>query len=524
MEVEGGDETESVIDVNSNEEVDILISNIDTSEYDAYVKLLEQKVIDEFNLHFDFENNNNENTSDTVTENDSNDSNTEDNVYEEWGNKLSEDDIIEIENIVHENIEEYIQNEIHNLLQPTFHENMISDITELIYPYLEECGLCSNDMIEELENKVGHIISEFFTNCTSIYPRSHPTSFTYTTTLSDEVKESLTNTIHRLKNVYQPAQKTEEWYRLRSNIITASNIWKVFGSEFYVNSLIYEKCKPYEVGNSTFRNDNITSPLHWGVKYEPVSIMFYERTYNTKVSEFGCIIHPAYPFIGASPDGINTDITNPRYGRMLEIKNIVNREINGIPKLEYWVQMQLQMETCVLNECDFLETRFKEFDNKEEFYSDSSVNLYGNNRGVIIAFLPIITDLTVPNDTTPYYVYMPLDLPLERSAIDEWIEEKTVLLEGKYAVFNIYYWYLDEWSCVLVNRHTDWFSWAIPKIKECWDTIERERKTGYEHRMAKKKPPKPVVIIDNTTNTHHIKNMPFSGGICLVKIDETSFG
>ena len=44
--------------------------------------------------------------------------------------------------------------------------------------------------------------------------------------------------------------------------------------------------------------------------------------------------------LGASPDGINTDKTSQLYGRMLEIKNIVNREINGIPKSEYWIQMQ----------------------------------------------------------------------------------------------------------------------------------------------------------------------------------------
>ena len=43
----------------------------------------------------------------------------------------------------------------------------------------------------------------------------------------------------------------------------------------------------------------------------------------------GTLLHQ-YSFIGASPDGINTDPNNSRYGRMLEIKNIVNREINYI--------------------------------------------------------------------------------------------------------------------------------------------------------------------------------------------------
>jgi hypothetical protein len=45
---------------------------------------------------------------------------------------------------------------------------------------------------------------------------------------------------------------------------------------------------------------------------------------------------------------------------MLEIKNIVNRDITGEPLHHYWIQMQVQMEVCDLDVCDFLETRFKE--------------------------------------------------------------------------------------------------------------------------------------------------------------------
>ena len=52
---------------------------------------------------------------------------------------------------------------------------------------------------------------------------------------------------------------------------------------------------------------------------------------------------------------------------MVEIKNIVNREITGRPKEEYWIQTQIQMEVCDLDECDFVETRFKEYDSKEDY-------------------------------------------------------------------------------------------------------------------------------------------------------------
>ena len=35
--------------------------------------------------------------------------------------------------------------------------------------------------------------------------------------------------------------------------------------------------------------------------------------------------------------------------------------------------MQPQMETCELNECDFLETRFKEYESEEEFLVDGTM-------------------------------------------------------------------------------------------------------------------------------------------------------
>jgi hypothetical protein len=40
-------------------------------------------------------------------------------------------------------------------------------------------------------------------------------------------------------------QRSEAWYSMRSNMLTASNIYKCFGSESEKNQLIYEKCKEY---------------------------------------------------------------------------------------------------------------------------------------------------------------------------------------------------------------------------------------------------------------------------------------
>ena len=64
--------------------------------------------------------------------------------------------------------------------------------------------------------------------------------------------------------------------------------------------------------------------------------MIYEHKYSTKIQDFGCIEHQTHPFLAASPDGIVTGKNN--FGRMIEIKNVVSRDINGIPKTDYYIQ------------------------------------------------------------------------------------------------------------------------------------------------------------------------------------------
>ena len=124
--------------------------------------------------------------------------------------------------------------------------------------------------------------------------------------------------IQALRDVYQPEQRTDEWYHFRYNLITASNAWKIFDTAAALNQIIYEKCKPLDT--TKYQSVNINSAMHWGQKYEPLSVMWYEFKYNTQIEDFGCIPHPKVKCLGASPDGINVDNTSERYGRMLEIK------------------------------------------------------------------------------------------------------------------------------------------------------------------------------------------------------------
>jgi hypothetical protein len=231
---------------------------------------------------------------------------------------------------------------------------------------------------------------------------------------------------------------------------------------------------------------NSESSLHWGQKYEVLSKKLYEEINGTKVQEFGCIRHPnpQYYFIGASPDGINVCPLSQLYGRMLEIKNVVSREITGTPKEDYWIQMQIQMEVCNLPECDFEETKFTEYEDEDAFNAESTeandsskwnYTTSGKRRGVIVYF---------SKDEKPFYQYAPLTITT-KAEFDAWFEETINTYETLTWVKNIY-WRLDVYSCVLVLRNKEWFKNAIVKIEELWKTIETEKQTGFEHRAPKR--------------------------------------
>jgi hypothetical protein len=249
------------------------------------------------------------------------------------------------------------------------------------------------------------------------------------------------------------------------------------------------------------------------VKYEPLTGLIYEKMTGAKIEEFGCIQHEKYPFLGASPDGIVTNSESPLFGRMLEFKNIYNRDMDGIPSEPYWIQIQMQLECCNLDLCDFVETRFKEYGSESEFFEEADATL---DRGLILHFIP-----KDGKSNVPLYKYMPLDISLNRNAMDEWITSCKMELP-EHAVYEKIYWYLDDIQMSTIERHTMWFEAALPILKQTWETIEQERISGYEHRAAKKRIVNDVIVINSIdgSESHIIKNMPStSGGICLIKID-----
>lgn len=377
----------------------------------------------------------------------------------------------------------YITNNINSISLYDFETIFKDQIYNELMLQLSE--IYSKDLDDEINKILNNCLTMFYI---MIMPRRSQKSIT-TKINKYYIKQKLLY----LKSLPQDEQRTEEWYKTRHNLITASNAWKCLDSEANKNQIIFEKCSPIK----KFNFAGITSPLHWGVKYEPLSVLYYETKYNLKIEDFGCIIHNTYKFLGASPDGIVTSSNSSRYGRMLEIKNPSSREITGIPKKEYWIQVQLQMETCNLNECDFLETKFVEYENEDEYNKDTefSTNNINKLKGKLICFY---------DDDKPYYEYPSLNFNDEDYL--KW-EKKIMEKNKKLTWIKTIYWKLPIVSCVLIYRNKLWFKNIINDIQIIWNTIEKERIEGYQHRISKKK----------KTNSPELKGI--STPICLINID-----
>ena len=407
-------------------------------------------------------------------------------VFEDEPSIFDEDNTIELMETALHLMEEYVIDNPTAISEPDFHEDLLEEIKDIFYIQFEEQILRSDfiedDMNELLEEAFNIFITTFYTERSNNQDLNTVILETETTTnvVDQDLKEQK---IIGLREIPQPVQRTPEWYQFRWNLITASNAWKAFESQSTINQLIYEKCQPIKKfddnGDEDVKLVNTNTSLHWGQKFEPLSVLIYEHKYNTKVEDFGCIQHPTYKFIGASPDGINIDKNCDRYGRMLEIKNVVSRDINGIPKKEYWVQMQLQMEVCDLDECDFLETKFTEYTDYDTYKND--INSNEKMKGIIIYFHT--------KEGKPFYVYKPLDL-VEEDDVSKWEDDILSLYQSheyNYTYMKFIYWKLDVFSCVLVLRNKEWFKNNIPHLEKVWKIIEQERVTGYEHRAPAKK-------------------------------------
>lgn len=271
---------------------------------------------------------------------------------------------------------------------------------------------------------------------------------------------NINNDVINLSNLKQYKQREPEWYSAREQMISASDMASVFKRNKYKskNQLLKDKV----LLDSTFTGNKFTKH---GQKYEDVASIIYQNRNNYNIIEFGLLIHPLYSFVGASPDGITHN------GRMLEIKCPYSRVINGIVPDNYEVQIQIQLEVCNLEVCDFCEIRICSYDSLEEYLED----YYEENIDIPINCNKLEKGLIIgaKNDINDEYIYFyPKPYMLQHnSLLFKWRDQTEFLLQSQYNYVNICYWYLTEYSCVEVKRNKEWFDNNIHIIKDFWDEI-----------------------------------------------------
>ena len=304
-----------------------------------------------------------------------------------------------------------------------------------------------------------------------------------------------------LKNIPQPEQRTSEWYEYRNSVLTASSLSHIFDKSTSVSYLEYFESKVTQ--NSKMIKGNA---LSYGIRNEDNAISIYEIMNNCKVSEYGCIKHKHIDYIGASPDGIITESENPTLlGRMLEIKCLFSRRLTGVPKWNYWVQCQLQMEVCDLPYCDFFECVINENNTRNEFFNKIENKTMKNNYyGIVLEY--------EDNNGISKYIYSSLGESVK--TLEHWFDVNTDQFHenSDKQFIKAYYWTLTKHSLVTIKRNKEWFSMISPNIELFWNNVCNARKQIKENPESAEK----ILVLENRpTKKIRKKILDISNDVCI---------
>lgn len=149
--------------------------------------------------------------------------------------------------------------------------------------------------------------------------------------------------VQKLISAEYAAQRSEEWLKLRGNMLTASDAASAIGDNPYEKpeDLILKKC-----GHNKFNGNEFTAH---GNKYEDEARDIYCERYGEVAHEIGLYPHPEIKWLGGSPDGITES------GKLIEIKCPLKRKITPEVPIYYMPQLQLLMEILDLEEAVFIQ-------------------------------------------------------------------------------------------------------------------------------------------------------------------------
>lgn len=333
----------------------------------------------------------------------------------------------------------------------------------------------------------------------------------FTEPVSEEIYNKRKIQYDFVRSIESPEQRTPPWFAQRNKSITASDCGCVLSENKHepLYNFVFKKVFGSTFGTNIF--------CYHGKKFENVVTLMYELINDVWVEEFGLLGHPVYNFLAASPDGICTPycrdkITpSPLVGRMLEIKCPFQRKIKYSGEIKgeicpdyYWCQVQLQLECCDLDECDFVQCNIEEYKTRQDYLDDTNTTCdyksqkYGIERGVVIELIPTkLTDddyyeYTVKRETKDgnvydkYYgvkddavydkasfIYQP-KLDMTSTELDEWIisELDKVSAKKNVKLNRVIYWRFIERNCTLIKRNKEWFKQNLETMRKIWSYVE----------------------------------------------------
>jgi len=271
-----------------------------------------------------------------------------------------------------------------------------------------------------------------------------------------KIKKMSNNQVYILNELLkqpQIKQRTPEWFKLRENRLTASDLYDAVKNPV---SLAKKKLK-----TTTFNSSAIPA-LKWGTMFESMATRIYSNLKNKKIHEFGLVINDEIENFGASPDGITED------GIMIEIKCPYSRKIKdgNIPE-KYYYQMQGQLAVCKLTNCDYIECEFVCFANEDE-YINNVIDCDNNYLHGIIAEKKEKTDFI--------YYYSK-----ENQNYKENINEMNEYLNNNY---KLNYWKLKSINIqeVIFDKNK-WDNEIIHKIKDFYSIYMNEKEMDKNNNM-----------------------------------------
>ena len=258
----------------------------------------------------------------------------------------------------------------------------------------------------------------------------------------------------------QTAQRTTDWYKEFQTRLTASEIYRVFGSPRERAILAMQKSGKLEMpprSNALVVLKDKMGPLDWGICFEPVVKQILEVEWGAMIHECGRFVHPTDTRLAASPDGLLLKVkAKPQMaGHLLEIKCPKTRAIGKKIPMEYFYQMQLQMEVAGVRACEYVEARIE--------ISDIALGVPATGWCGLIAVVGCFCE-DIGAWKPCRYIYGPVgDLKWKP---DLGLNEQTMETNM---------WVCPSFHHETVLRDEVWFASLKPKIDEFWADVEKAK-------------------------------------------------